>query len=48
MVLVATVLFALAMSLAFQTNNTDMLTVMARHAAVSVVFVVVRLEFGFS
>jgi len=39
MVLVAAVLFALAMSFAFRTNNTDMLTAMARYAAVSVVFV---------
>jgi len=39
MVLVAAVLFALAMSLAFRTNNTDMLTATARYAVVSVVFV---------
>lgn len=38
-VIVAAVLFALAMSLAFRTDNTDMLTAMTRHAAVSVVFV---------
>jgi hypothetical protein len=48
-VLVAAVLFALAMSLTFRTNNMDMLTAMARYAAMSVVFVVVvGLEFGFS
>jgi hypothetical protein len=47
-VLVVAVLFTLAMSLTFRTNNTDILTAMARYAAMSVVFVVVGLEFGFS
>lgn len=47
-VLAAAVLFALAMSLTFRTNNMDMLTAMARYAVMSVVFVVVvGLEFGF-